>query len=211
MTRAATRRLVERSLFAIAAVCLGTWAAAALESAIYDAVQGRRLDTALVEGSEVSGPSTVATVSAVVPGPTPRRKARPAPDLPNLIGRVEIPRLGLRVLVGEGIDSRTLRRAAGHVPGTARPGEPGNVAIAGHRDRAFAPLRGVREGDLVTLQSPSGRFDYEVEWTAVVSPDRGDLLDPTDHDALTLVTCHPFFVVGPAPERFVVRARALAR
>ena len=46
---------------------------------------------------------------------------------------------------------------------------------------------------------------------AVVSPERGDLLDPTDHDALTLVTCHPFFVVGPAPERFVVRARALPR
>lgn len=112
--------------------------------------------------------------------------------------------------MAEGIGARTLRRAVGHVPGSALPGQPGNVALAGHRDRAFRRLRDVRPGDTLRLVTPAGSYEYVVDSAAVVAPDRGDLLDPTPEPTLTLVTCYPFFMVGPAPQRFVVRARLVA-
>src|SRR6185503_4867321 len=113
----------------------------------------------------------------------------------------------LRAIVAHGVDARTLRHAVGHVPGTALPGEPGNVALAGHRDRAFRRLDGVREGDHLRLVTLRGAYDYVVEGTEVVAPDRADLLGPSAQPTLTLVTCYPFSMVGPAPQRFVVHAR----
>jgi len=103
-----------------------------------------------------------------------------------------------------------LRRAVGHLPGTALPGEPGNVVLAGHRDPFFRPLKDVRPGDAVELTTPQGRFEYTVEDTQVVEPGRTDLLDPAGRARLTLVTCYPFYLVGNAPDRFVVRARQVA-
>jgi sortase A len=123
-------------------------------------------------------------------------------------GRLEINRVGLSVALEEGIDGRTLRRAVGHVPDTPFPGEPGNVALAGHRDSLFRPLRLVREGDLVRITTLDGVFDYEVSSLHVVPPERTDLLDPGPGPELTLVTCYPFSYVGPAPLRYVVKARS---
>jgi sortase A len=124
----------------------------------------------------------------------------------GLIGRLEIPRLGLSVMVIEGEDKTTLRRAAGHVPGTPLPGQAGNVGITGHRDTFFRPLRNIRYNDIITLITLQGKYRYRVVSTRVVSPDDIGVLDSTQDEILTLVTCHPFYFVGPAPNRFIVRA-----
>jgi LPXTG-site transpeptidase (sortase) family protein len=123
---------------------------------------------------------------------------------------LEAPRLGLSVVVAEGIDGATLRRAVGHMPQTPRPGEPGNSAIAGHRDTHFLPLKEIRAGDELTLQTSSGSFRYEVEWIRIVEPTALEVIAPTDHPALTLITCYPFSYLGDAPHRFVVRARQVS-
>jgi len=140
-------------------------------------------------------------------------KPRTAPkELENglLLGRLRISRLKVAVMVREGATESTLRRAVGHVPGTALPGNIGNVGLAGHRDTFFRPLRQIRAGDRVTLQTPIGLYRYVVEWTAVVNPSDTASLKATPDRSLTLVTCYPFRYVGPAPQRFIVRARQVA-
>jgi sortase A len=122
-------------------------------------------------------------------------------------GRIVIPRLGLDALVAEGIDAATLRVAVGHVPDTAFPDELGNVALAGHRDTVFRPLRELQPGDVITVTTPLGAFSYEVDTLEVVAPDETDVIAPVPEPVLTLVTCYPFGYLGRAPQRFVVRAR----
>jgi sortase A len=124
----------------------------------------------------------------------------------GLIGRIEIPRLGLSVMVIEGIDRRTLRRAAGHIPGTALPGQPGNVGISAHRDSYFRPLRKIKPNDIITFTTLLGDYRYRVLSTKVVKAQDVAVLAPSANQILTLVTCYPFYFVGPAPNRFIVRA-----
>jgi sortase A len=134
------------------------------------------------------------------------------PDIPpasatsGLIGRIEIARLGLSVIVVEGDDGKTLRRAAGHVPGTALPGQEGNVAITAHRDTFFRPLRNIQMDDVITLTTLQGEYRYRVVSTEIFTPQDVSALDSTGGETLTLVTCHPFYFVGAAPNRFIVRA-----
>jgi len=128
----------------------------------------------------------------------------------GVIGEIEVPRLKLKAIVVQGDSEKLLRRAVGHLSETALPGEAGNVALAGHRDGLFRPLRKVRPGDSVTLSTPDRKYQYLVEWTAVVPPTAVRVLQPTAEPTLTLVTCFPFYFVGAAPERFVVRAREIA-
>jgi sortase A len=123
-----------------------------------------------------------------------------------LVGRIDVPRLGLSVIVAEGVDTLTLGRAAGHIPGTALPGQPGNVGIAAHRDTFFRPLRNISQNDLITLTTLFGVYRYRVVSTKVVSPYNIEVLDPGENEILTLVTCYPFDFVGAAPNRFIVRA-----
>ena len=133
---------------------------------------------------------------------------RPA-DLPpkeGLVGRLEIPGIGLEVMVLNGADARTLRRGAGWLPYTARPGS-GNSVIAAHRDTYFRPLRRIKEGDIIHLTTLDGRYNFRVEWTAVVDPGDTAVLEPTSQPTLTLITCYPFYYAGEAPQRFIVRAR----
>jgi sortase A len=125
------------------------------------------------------------------------------------IGDLEIPRLGLRVPIVDGDDNESLLFGAGHVPDTAYPGERENAALAGHRDTHFARLRGIEPGDSIRVETPGGVYIYQVDSAFVVTPDRGDLLDPTHSATLTLVTCYPFHWIGPAPKRFIVRAHGL--
>ena len=127
----------------------------------------------------------------------------------GIIGRLEAPRLGISVIAREGTDASTLERAVGHVANTALPGEAGNAGLAGHRDTFFRRLRYARAGDRIIVTSVSGRHEYVVRDTRVVSPKDVSVLDPTPEPTLTLVTCYPFRYVGPAPERFIVRADLL--
>lgn len=124
-----------------------------------------------------------------------------------LIGRIEIPRLHVHAIVEEGVDDKTLRRAVGHVPGTALPGDDGNVALAAHRDTFFRGLKDVEKDDHIQLRTLQGDYDYVVESTRIVSPKDVGVLKPTKDPVLTLVTCYPFYYVGNAPKRFIVQAR----
>jgi sortase A len=124
-----------------------------------------------------------------------------------LIGRLEIPRLNVSVMVIEGDDVETLARAVGHVPGTALPWQRGNAVFAGHRDTFFRPLKDLREGDVIRLMTTRGAFEYRVTRTKVVPPTDVSVLAPSPDRSLTLVTCYPFVYVGKAPQRFIVHAR----
>lgn len=196
---------MERALWVVAALGIGWFLVAQLEGDLYQAREKALLEERLA----ASRPAERAAARPTeLPG---EEEAPPAPPAPpgSAFGRLAIPRLGLSVVVAGGTDKRTLRRAVGHIPGTALPGEAGNVGLAGHRDRYFRPLKDVRRDDEITLTTPEGTFRYRVEWTEVVEKGAVHVLDDTAAPALTLVTCYPFYYVGPAPRRFIVRARQI--
>jgi sortase A len=147
-------------------------------------------------------------------GSLPIASTSPKNPLPaltqGLIGRLEIPRLGLSAMVIEGTSGRILRRAVGHISGTALPGQPGNVGISGHRDTFFRPLRNIQRNDIITLTTLFGEYRYRVVSTRVVGPSNVAVLDAGGSEMLTLVTCYPFYFVGSAPNRFIVRAERVA-
>jgi sortase A len=119
---------------------------------------------------------------------------------------LRIPRLRLEVAVLPGTDDRTLDRALGHIDDTPLPGTDGNSGIAGHRDGFFRGLKDIAEGDAIELETATAKEVYRVERTWVVAPEDVWVLDPTPTRALTLVTCYPFYYIGSAPRRFIVRA-----
>ena len=127
----------------------------------------------------------------------------------GLLGMLDVPRLKLTVPVIEGDDDDTLKRAAGHLPDTALPWEQGNAAIAGHRDGLFRPLKDIRVGDEIRFRSSRDEFRYRVTGTSIVKPDDLSVLEPGGSSSLTLITCYPFYYVGNAPNRFIVRAERI--
>lgn len=126
--------------------------------------------------------------------------------VPAPIAVLRIPKIRLEVAVLPGTDNWTLDRGVGHIEDTAPPGADGNLGIAGHRDSFFRGLKDIAPGDVIELDTLEGTDTYRIERTWVVSPDEVSVLDPTPTRALTLVTCHPFYFVGSAPDRFIVRA-----
>ena len=124
----------------------------------------------------------------------------------DVLGHIEIPRIGVSVAVLQGTTSRTLRLGVGHIKGTAFPGEPGNIVIAGHRDTFFRALKDIRRDDEIQLETATGIAKYEVDWIQITSPNDVGILSPTAESSLTLVTCYPFYYVGAAPQRFIVHA-----
>jgi sortase A len=182
--------LLERALLAGGVACLVWWVAGAAYARWASASESRRLDRLIAARPPASAISRAMAVG-----------------LGDPIGRVEIPRIGLSTVIVEGDGDLTLAFAAGHIPGTALPGEAGNAALAGHRDGVFRGLARIRRGDLVSVTTPAGRFRYAVDSLRVVGPEDTRVLRPTRRPTLTLVTCYPFRYIGPAPERFIVQAR----
>src|SRR5207302_3210487 len=125
----------------------------------------------------------------------------------EMIGRLDIPRVNVSVIVLEGAEPSVLDVAAGHIPGTALPGLSGNVGIAAHRDTFFRSLREIRLQDRLSFRTPAGIFQYAVESTEVVEPSDTGVLRQNTGEELTLVTCYPFNYIGSAPKRFIVHAR----
>jgi sortase A len=162
---------------------------ALLDARLYQAEQARRFERALKETNLARAESPAIAVSEGSP-----------------LGRIEISAVGLTVMVLEGTDEGTLRRAVGHIRGTPLPGQRGNVALAGHRDTFFRGLRKIRVNDEITLTTLSGSYRYRVDSTKVVKPEETEVLEDYGDDILTLVTCYPFNFVGLAPNRFIVRA-----
>lgn len=198
-----TVRLVLRAehfLWFAGFLCLGTAGAAVLESHLYQSAENAAFDRARVAAASAAPPA------APVPAAAPASPSSPGHS--GVLGRIEIPRLGVRAIVREGVDDGTLGIAVGHIPGTARPGEPGNIGLAGHRDTFFRPLRDVRKGDLLLMTTLAGSRPYRVSSASVVEPERTEVLGPTRANTVTLVTCFPFDFIGAAPQRFVVAAVA---
>jgi sortase A len=187
--------VLERLLLIVAALSLGYYGYVSLEASLYQARENRELDAILR--------SAPARTAGAETGAVP---ARPIPAEGTVMGRIEIPRLRVSAIVRAGSDARTLQLAVGHIPGTAYPGDAGNVGLAGHRDTFFRRLEDIRPDDEIRMVTPDGTFLYRVQRTDVVAPSDVWVLDPTETPVLTLVTCYPFTYVGSAPERFIVRA-----
>lgn len=197
-------RWVQAVLFAGAISMLGYCAFVLVDAWIFQNRQDRRLEQALDDSRQANA---VARQTATSLSPT---KNLSWAFIGGAIGRIEVPRLGISVFVIEGTSRTTLRRAVGHIAGTALPGEPGNVGISGHRDTFFRPLRNIRQDDIVTLTTLAGEYRYRVVSTKVVDPSDVGVLDQSGDEILTLVTCYPFYFVGPAPNRFIVRAERVS-
>jgi len=133
--------------------------------------------------------------------------ATPRPGEP--LARLRVDRLGLEAMVAEGSDEGTLALGPGHMQGSALPGQAGNCIIAGHRDAEFRRLRDIRAGDVIDLSGGSGPARYRVTAIHIVDRDETGLLEQSDEARLTLVTCYPFYYVGPAPQRYVVQAELI--
>lgn len=122
------------------------------------------------------------------------------------LGVLRIPSAGLEVPVLRGTDDASLNRGLGWIEGTTLPGQRGNIGLAGHRDGFFRVLKDVGAGDLVELATADGSVEYVIVSTEVIEPEDVHVLGPTDGPMLTLVTCYPFYFVGSAPQRYIVRA-----
>ena len=112
----------------------------------------------------------------------------------------------IEVPVFDSTSETALNRGSGHVAGTALPGAPGNTAIAGHRDGFFRSLKDISIGAEIELITLHSQQKYRVVDLMIVDPLDVSVLDHTDEPVITLITCYPFYYVGPAPERFIVRA-----
>jgi sortase A len=122
------------------------------------------------------------------------------------LGVLTIPKIDLSVPIFEGTGEIVLNRGVGRIEGTAKVGQRGNLGIAGHRDGFFRGLKDIAVGDAVDLRTLDGTVRYRVTELLIVEPSDVYVLDPTDHATLTLVTCYPFYFVGDAPQRFIVKA-----
>ena len=133
----------------------------------------------------------------------PPSDARGAENNPQL-GRIAIPKIGLDSELHQGIRLTTLDRGPGHWPGTAMPGQIGNVVVAGHRTShgaEFRHLDALAPGDEVVFSTADGTFTYHVTGTQIVTPDSLWIVDPTDTPTATLFACHP---LGSTAKRIVV-------
>jgi sortase A len=196
-------------LLTIGILALGYVAFVLVDAKLYQAYQTRRfkqelntLKTSIGRGERLPPGPAEANLAVIESRGMAPREGSP-------LGQIEIRAIGLEVMILEGTDDGTLRRAVGHIPGTALPGQTGNVAIAGHRDTFFRPLRNIHKDDEISLTTLSGTYRYRVDSTKVVEPEDIAVLDDSGEAILTLVTCYPFYFVGSAPQRFIVRAHRL--
>jgi sortase A len=188
------RKPAEYLLWLIAIVALGYCAAQYSAAAIHQSKQNARLDALRSDVREAGATAEIEKVSI--------GDASSA----TLLGRIEIPRVGVSAIVEEGESNSTLSQSVGHLSGTALPGQPGNVALAAHRDTYFRDLEDIQNGDDVYFTTATAIYKYKVDDVSVVAPDDISVIAPSNDSRLTLITCYPFHFVGPAPKRFVVAA-----
>lgn len=207
---------LERTLIVIGLVLLGVYGAARIHSiltfraALRELKQSNQAEPASTRKAErkllpsdssyaAQGPAEP-EAGMNTPSATTSRRAGAA------LALLRIPTLQLEVPVLEGIDAVTLNSGVGRIPGTAFPGQPGNIGIAGHRDSFFQGLKGINKGDTIQLTFRQHTDTYIVDMIEITSPEDVSVLEPSAQPELTLVTCYPFSFIGPAPRRFVVRA-----
>ena len=174
---------LEWALLGLGVGCIGMYA--------FETVEARKFQSEQTAAFERAAKTQVAPVSVAAGG---------------LVGMLDLPRLKLSTPVIQGDDEETLKRAVGHLPDTPLPWENGNSAIAGHRDGLFRPLKDVKVGDEIRFRNTRDEYIYKVTKTTIVEPDDVSVLQPRSQNAITLITCYPFYYVGSAPKRFVVFA-----
>lgn len=209
-------RWIPHFFFIVGIFVLGYVAVTLLNAKLYQVQEAHMFDQALKARKSATpssgGDGLKSSPTSVSANPQDRAaiegggtvRTRPA------LGRIKIASIGLSSIILEGIDQETLQRGVGHIPGTALPGKSGNVALAGHRDTFFRTLRKIRKDDEITVETLEGAYRYRVDFTRVVAPDETEVLNGSGDAILTLVTCYPFSFVGPAPQRFVVRAHRIS-
>jgi sortase A len=229
MTKSKGRRWIENFLLLIAAMALSVWVWSVTSQVVFQDwetwVFDRKLrgapatvfDFLVAKEAKITGDVCAWLGIPQTPKPpvfrpsiSPPANRQPVIGKNDLVGRLVIPRLHLRAIVREGAEEQTLRLALGHIPSTALPWQNGNVGVAGHRDTLFRGLRKIRKDDLILFETLSGNYVYQVEATEIVRPQNVSVLKVREHPELTLVTCYPFYYIGPAPERFIVIARLVS-
>lgn len=209
------RRTLELFFLFAGMFALGVWSWSQLHEAVYQDWSNWAFDRGLA-GEKISvidylknrwAGHTLAPESVPLKQPESTPTSASAKDA--LVGRIEIPRLHLQAIVREGTGDATLDIALGHIAGTPMPGQNGNVAVAGHRDKLFRGLKNIATGDQIVFETPTAKFAYLVEGTQIVKPADVGVLKPGVYPELTLVTCYPFTYIGSAPDRFIVKARQI--
>ena len=211
--RPARRERVARALLwtqgglaLVGLACLAVWASACAQRTVVQVEEEERFDAQIIA-------STFATEEHDQSEWSPKRVAAYQQSLAEpaqAIARLSIESVGISVMVLEGTEGRVLDRAVGRIPGTALVGEDGNLGIAGHRDGFFRSLRHVKQGDEIRLVTVEGVSRYRIGDIFVVEPENVDVLEDTAEPTITLVTCFPFFFVGSAPRRFIVKGERIS-
>jgi len=123
---------------------------------------------------------------------------------------LSINKLDLKVPVYNGTDEINLNRGAGRIKGTAKVGSPGNLGIAAHRDGFFRVLKDIELGDSIEMLTHQGKTEFVVSSITIVDPTDVSVLAATEDSTITLVTCYPFYFVGHAPKRYIVKGELLS-
>jgi sortase A len=181
-------------------------------SSIYGSIQQSRARDQLAD-LERRFPSP-ADRRRVAPIKDPRRRIAALADAfakqattGEAIGTILIDRFDLDAVVIQGTDTASLEKGPGHYPETPFPGQPGTVAIAGHRTTYLAPFRHIdslTRGDRIELEMPYARFTYTVTRHEIVAPDDVGIIDPVGYPQLVLTACHPLY---SASQRYAIFAR----
>ena len=200
-------RGIELLLWTVAALCF-----AVIAFAVISDVSSRRAAGAIVPRTGQSPMASAAGPSEGHPGGTTAAPSEPETrrQAGDVIGRLEIPQIGLSVPMTAGIETSSLLRGVGHIEGTALPGGLGTLGLAGHRDTYFRPLRRIASGMEIRVIDATGTYHYTVDTTEIVMPEQVEVLAIQARPELTLITCYPFDFIGAAPKRFIVHAHLLS-
>lgn len=198
--------LAERAVWTVGVVSLVTWGALRIDGATGARHELERFADLQAARAGTSRPTAAPDLSLWDPKRISAWRSAQEEPAPPPLAVLRVRKIGLEVAVLPGTDDFTLNRAVGHIKGTALPGTDGNSGIAGHRDGFFRGLKDVGPGDAIEIETRQGEEVYRVEHVWVVYPEDVTVLEATPTRSLTLVTCYPFYHVGPAPQRYVVRA-----
>jgi sortase A len=195
--------VAERTAWAFGLVCLVTWGALYIEGVTGARHELERFAVLKAAAAQQTAAPDLSLWDSERISAWQRALNEPAPPP---LAVLRIPKIRLEVPVLRGTDDFTLNRAVGHIDDTAQPGTDGNSGIAGHRDGFFRGLKDIGPEHAIELETLRGKEVYRVERIWVVYPEDVSVLNPTPARSLTLVTCYPFYHVGPAPQRYIVRA-----
>jgi sortase A len=211
------RRFLSSVLFFVSGMAIGIWGWSFVRQAV-----DQKHDEEIFDRQQAAHSQT--TMSQTTPArpqpesamPPIQAETAPTPEAAKstrggVVARLSIPKIQLRAMVREGDDDDTLDVALGHVPGTALPGQKGNVGVAGHRDRLFRRLAEIAVDDQIQMQTLSATYTYQVDDMAIVKPETVSVLAAGRTAQLTLITCYPFNYIGSAPKRYIVKAHLVSQ